>query len=55
MPDKAAEKMPVLDHALASRIYQPLDQAIHLALSSVTLEDILAAVDEENAAYMYFI
>ena len=55
VPDKAAEKMPVLDHAPASRVYQPLDQAIRHALSSVTLEDILAAVDEENAAYMYFI
>ena len=55
VPDKAAEKMPVLDRALATRIYQPLDQAIHASLSSVTLEDILAAVDEENAAYMYFI
>lgn len=55
VPDKATEKVPLLDHALATRIYQPLDQAIHDTLASVTLEDILAAVDEESAAYMYFI
>lgn len=51
------EKMPELDRALASRVFSPLDKAIHEALSSVTLDAILVAVDEEKAAdsLMYFI
>ena len=53
--EKAAEKMPVLDNVLAARVYQPLNQAIQDALSAVSLEDLLAAIDDENAAYMYFI
>ena len=51
------EKMPELDRALASRVYRPLDEAIHKSLAAVTLDDILTAIDEEKdaASLMYFI
>ena len=51
------EKMPELDRALASRVYRPLDEAIHKSLAAVTLDDILTAIDEEKDAssLMYFI
>ena len=46
-----------LDRALASRVYRPLDEAIHKSLAAVTLDDILTAIDEEKdaASLMYFI
>ena len=51
------EKMPELDRALASRVYRPLDEAIHKSLAAVTLDEILTAIDEEKDAssLMYFI
>lgn len=51
------EKMPELDRALASCVFQPLDRSIHESLSSVTLDAILTAIAEEKSAesLMYFI
>jgi Rrf2 family protein len=51
----AADKRPVLDSALRAKVYAPLDEAIRASLSSVNLDDILTAIDEESSAYMYFI
>lgn len=51
----AADKQPVLDSALRAKVYAPLDEAIRASLSSVNLDDILTAIDEESSAYMYFI
>ncbi|ERL05467.1 RrF2 family transcriptional regulator [Mitsuokella sp. oral taxon 131] len=51
------DKMPELDRALVSRVFEPLDRAIHEALASVTLDMILTAIAEEKSAesLMYFI
>lgn len=51
----AADRQPALDSALRTKVYTPLDEAIRTSLTSVNLEDILAGIDEENNAYMYFI
>jgi len=51
------EKQPLLDKALSARVYEPLDKAIHHALSTVTMDDILAGLEEEKAteSLIYFI
>ena len=53
----APDKMPELDRALETRVWQPLDEAIHKSLASVSLDDILTAIDAEKDAssLMYFI
>lgn len=53
----AADKMPELDKALESKVFAPLDKKIQESLSSVTLDDILTAIDAEKDAdsLMYFI
>ena len=53
----AQEKMPELDRALASCVFTPLDEAIQKALSAISLDDILTAIDQEKSAesLMYFI
>ena len=42
----AQEKMPELDRALAACVFTPLDEAIQKTLSSVSLDDILTAIDK---------
>lgn len=51
------DKMPELDRALEGQIYVPLDAKIKEALSAVTLDTILTAIDKEKEAdsLMYFI
>ena len=53
----AQEKMPELDRALAACVFTPLDEAIQKTLSSVSLDDILTAIDKEKSteSLMYFI
>ena len=53
----AQEKMPELDRALASCVFTPRDEAIQTALSAISLDDILTAIDQEKSAesLMYFI
>lgn len=53
----APEKAPELDRAMNATVYDPLDTAIRDTLSSVTLDQILTALDQENQAdsFMYFI
>lgn len=53
----AADKMPELDKALESKVFAPLDKKIQESLSSVSLDDILTAIDAEKDAdsLMYFI
>lgn len=53
----AKDKMPELDRALASCVFNPLDEAIRKTLSSISLDDILTAIDKEKSAesLMYFI
>ncbi|MFV0636556.1 RrF2 family transcriptional regulator [Mitsuokella sp.] len=53
----AQEKMPELDRALASCVFDPLDKAIQQTLASVSLDDILTAIDKEKSteSLMYFI
>ena len=53
----AQEKMPELDRALAACGFTPLDEAIQKTLSSVSLDDILTAIDKEKSteSLMYFI
>ena len=53
----AAEKMPALDRALAAKVFTPLDDQIKDTLSSVSLDDILTAIDaeKETDSLMYFI
>lgn len=53
----AQEKMPELDRALAACVFTPLDKAIQKTLSSVSLDDILTAIDKEKSteSLMYFI
>lgn len=50
-------RMPEIDRAINSCIYQPLDKKIFDFLKSITLEDILTAVAHETdaASQMYFI
>ena len=53
----AAEKMPALDRALAAKVFTPLDDQIKDTLSSVSLDDILTAIEAEKDtdSLMYFI
>ena len=53
----AAEKMPTLDRALATKVFTPLDDQIKDTLSSVSLDDILTAIEaeKETDSLMYFI
>ena len=53
----AAEKMPALDRALAAKVFTPLDDQIKNTLSSVSLDDILTAIEAEKDtdSLMYFI
>lgn len=53
----AAEKMPALDRALTAKVFDPLDETIKETLSSVSLDDILIAIDaeKETDSLMYFI
>lgn len=53
----AAEKMPVLDRALTAKVFDPLDEKIKNTLASVSLDDILTAIDaeKETDSLMYFI
>ena len=44
----AAEKMPALDRALAAKVFTPLDDQIKDTLSSVSLDDILTAIEAEK-------
>ena len=50
-------RMPEIDRAINSCVYQPLDAKIFDFLKSITLEDILTAVARETdaASQMYFI
>lgn len=51
------EKAPELDRALEKSVYTPLDHCVKKMLESVSLADLLLAVDEEKDAsrLMYFI
>lgn len=51
----ATEKMPEFDRAIAACVYAPLDKAVKESLSSVNLDDILTAIDQEAMSLMYFI
>ena len=53
----AGEKMPVLDRALTAKVFDPLDEKIKNTLASVSLDDILTAIDaeKETDSLMYFI
>ena len=51
----ASDKMPELDRALASKIFEPLDESIRETLMGVSLEDILGSIDQEAESLMYFI
>ena len=53
----AAEKMPALDRALAAKVFTPLDDQIKDTLSSVSLDDILTAIEAEKDtdSLMYYI
>lgn len=53
----AAEKLPVLDRALTAKVFDPLDEKIRHTLASVSLDDILTAIDaeKETDSLMYFI
>lgn len=53
----ATEKLPQLDRALNDKIFTPLDECIKKTLTSVTLDDILIAIDQQKEAdsLMYFI
>ncbi len=53
----APDKMPELDRALMSCVFNPLDEAVKATLKNVTLDDILTAIDGEKDAdsLMYFI
>ena len=53
----ASEKMPALDRALSTKVFDPLDASIKDTLSNVRLDDILTALDAQKDAdsLMYFI
>lgn len=53
----ASEKLPSLDQALSSKVFDPLDTSIKDTLSNVHLDDILTAIDAQKDAdsLMYFI
>ena len=54
---ESAELAGKLDRALAACVFTPLDEAIQKTLSSVSLDDILTAIDKEKSteSLMYFI
>ena len=56
-PTFSESKFPELDKAINTCVYEPLDKNIFDLLKSVTLEDILNAVNKEMdaASMMYFI
>ena len=56
-PTVSESKVPELDRAINSCVYEPLDKQIGEVLKAVTLEDLLQAVNREMDAssLMYFI
>ena len=56
-PTLSESKFPELNRAINSCVYEPLDDNIFEFLKSITLEDILNAVNEEmdTSSMMYFI
>lgn len=56
-PTVSESKIPELDRAINSCVYEPLDKKIFELLDSISLEDILQVVNKEmdTSSLMYFI